>query len=175
MTRVSQKFGAQRRHAERRPHSAITKVVASLAAAVMLGTSPAAAQAPKPAPDGAKIYAATCQACHQATGLGLANQFPPLAGSEWVTGREDRLILIILHGITGEIEVEGEMFNGLMPTWGPQFGDDDVAAVATYVRSAWGNKAAPVSTATVARVRAAHAARKAPWTVVELQRVLRQE
>jgi len=150
-------------------------VVASFAAAVMLGTSPAAAQAPKPAPDGAKIYAATCQACHQATGLGLANQFPPLAGSEWVTGREDRLILIILHGITGEIEVEGEMFNGLMPTWGPQFGDDDVAAVATYVRSAWGNKAAPVSTATVARVRAAHAARKAPWTVVELQRVLRQE
>lgn len=123
-------------------------------------------------PDGAKIYAATCQACHQANGLGLGTQFPPLVGSEWVTGREDRLILIILHGITGEIEVEGESFNGLMPTWGPTFGDADVAAVATYVRNAWGNKGAPVSVATVARLRGAFASRTTPWTVAELQRAL---
>jgi mono/diheme cytochrome c family protein len=123
-------------------------------------------------PDGAKIYAVTCQACHQANGLGLGTQFPPLVGSEWVTGREDRLVLIILHGITGEIEVEGEAFNGLMPTWGPTFGDADVAAVATYVRSAWGNKAAPVSVATVTRLRAAYASRTTPWTVAELQRAL---
>lgn len=123
-------------------------------------------------PDGAKIYAATCQACHQANGLGLGTQFPPLVGSEWVTGRDDRLILIILHGITGEIEVEGETFTGLMPTWGPTFGDADVAAVATYVRGAWGNKAAPVSVATVARTRAAFATRTTPWTAAELQRAL---
>jgi len=140
--------------------------------ALMLLAATARAQSAKPAPDGAKIYAATCQACHQVTGLGLANQFPPLAGSEWVTGREDRLILIIVHGITGEIEVEGETFNGLMPTWGPSFGDDDVAAVATYVRRAWGNKASPVSAATVTRVRSAFAARKAPWTAAELQQAL---
>lgn len=144
----------------------------TVGAVLLAMAATAGAQGTKPAPDGAKIYAATCQACHQANGLGLANQFPPLAGSEWVTGREDRLILIILHGITGEIEVEGEVFNGLMPTWGPSFGDDDVAAVATYVRSTWGNKAAPISVATVARVRAAHAARKTPWTAPDLQRAL---
>jgi mono/diheme cytochrome c family protein len=150
----------------------MTHMTAMMGALLLVMAAPARAQGTKPAPDGAKIYAATCQACHQANGLGLPNQFPPLAGSEWVTGREDRLILIILHGITGEIEVEGEVFNGLMPTWGPSFGDDDVAAVATYVRSAWGNKAAPISTATVARVRAAHTTRKTPWTAPELQRAL---
>lgn len=123
-------------------------------------------------PDGARIYAATCQACHQASGLGLAPQFPPLAGSEWVTGSEERLVLIILHGIVGEIEVEGETFNGAMPTWGPTFKDEDLAAVATYVRGAFGNKAPPISVATVARVRAAHAGRKTPWTVAELQKAL---
>jgi mono/diheme cytochrome c family protein len=150
----------------------MTRWTVMMGALLLVMAAPARAQGTKPTPDGAKIYAATCQACHQANGLGLPNQFPPLAGSEWVTGREDRLILIILHGITGEIEVEGEIFNGLMPTWGPSFGDDDVAAVATYVRSQWGNKAAPISAATVTRVRAAHATRKTPWTAPELQRAL---
>lgn len=131
----------------------------------------AEAQGPVARPDGAKIYAATCQACHQASGLGLGSQFPPLVGSEWVLGREDRLVLIILHGVVGEIEVEGEMFNGLMPTWGPNFTDADVAAVATYVRNSWGNKAAAISEATVSRVRASHR-RTTPWTAAELQHAL---
>ncbi len=123
---------------------------------------------PAQPPDGAKIYAATCQACHQASGLGLPNQFPPLVGSEWVTGSEERLLRIILHGVVGEIEVEGEMFNGSMPTWGPTFKDEELAAVATYVRQAWGNKAAPVTTATVTRVRLQYAWRTTPWTAREL-------
>lgn len=118
--------------------------------------------------DGAKLYAATCTACHQAHGLGLPGQFPPLAGSEWVTGSEERLIRIILHGLVGEIEVEGEMFNGAMPTWGPSFKDEELAAVATYVRQSWGNKAAPIATATVTRIRLANAGRTTPWTAKEL-------
>ncbi len=120
--------------------------------------------------DGAALYAATCKACHQASGLGLPGQFPPLAGSEWVTGSEERLVRIILHGILGEIEVEGETFNGAMPTWGPTFKDEDVAAVATYVRTTWGNKASPITTATVTRVRLKYSARTTPWTAAELQR-----
>jgi mono/diheme cytochrome c family protein len=123
--------------------------------------------------DGAKIYAATCTACHQLTGLGIPGQFPPLAGSEWVTGSEERLVRIILHGIVGEIEVEGETFNGAMPTWGPTFKDEELAAVATYVRQSWGNKAAPIATATVTRIRLASASRTKPWTAAELQQALR--
>ncbi|MEQ1690376.1 MAG: cytochrome c [Gemmatimonas sp.] len=118
--------------------------------------------------DGAKLYASTCTACHQAHGLGVPGQFPPLAGSEWVTGSEERLIRIILHGLVGEIEVEGEMFTGAMPTWGPSFKDDELAAVATYVRQSWGNKAAPIATATVTRIRLANAGRTTPWTAKEL-------
>ena len=137
------------------------------AGALLMAANTLSAQQP---PDGAKIYAATCQACHQASGLGLPNQFPPLVGSEWVTGSEERLVKIILHGVTGEIEVEGEMFNGLMPTWGPTFKDEELAAVATYVRQAWGNKAAPVTTATVTRVRLQYASRTTPWTARELLR-----
>jgi len=101
----------------------------------------------------------------------VPNQFPPLVGSEWVVGNEERLVRIILHGVTGEIEVEGETFNGAMPTWGAMFKDDEVAAVASYVRRSWGNKAPPILTATVTRVRAQHASRTTPWTVAELFRL----
>jgi mono/diheme cytochrome c family protein len=134
-------------------------------AAALLAAGALSAQQP---PDGAKIYAATCQACHQVTGLGLPNQFPPLAGSEWVTGSEERLLRIVLHGVVGEIEVEGETFNGAMPTWGPTFKDEELAAVASYVRRSWGNNAAPIATATVTRVRLQYASRTTPWTAREL-------
>ncbi len=125
------------------------------------------------AADGAKIYKATCIACHQASGLGVPGQFPPLVGSEWVTGSEERLVRIILHGIVGEIEVEGETFSGAMPTWGPTFKDEELAAVATYVRQSWGNKGAPIAAATVTRIRLATVSRTTPWTAAELQKALR--
>ncbi len=143
-------------------------VAAVVMAFVVPSIAPRAAGAQQP--DGARIYAATCQACHQMTGLGLPSQFPPLVGSEWVLGNEDRLVMIVLHGLVGEIEVKGEAFNGAMPALGRTFTDPEIAAVASYVRRSWGNKAAPISVATVTRVRLAQAARTRPWTVAELQR-----
>ena len=122
---------------------------------------------PQP-PDGKQVYATTCAACHQLDGTGLTDVYPPLAESEWVTGDEDRLIRIVLHGLTGEIEVGGEIFSGLMPAWGPSLDDAQVAAVLTYVRKSWGNAATPVVPATVARVRRATASRTTPWMAKEL-------
>ncbi|MBL0173192.1 MAG: cytochrome c [Gemmatimonadaceae bacterium] len=144
-----------------------------LVSGLCLAVMPAARVLPAQVADGARIYAATCVACHQASGLGLPGQFPPLVGSEWVTGSEERLIRIILHGLVGEIEVEGESFTGAMPTWGPTFKDEELAAVATYVRRSWGNKAAPITTATVTRIRLATASRTTPWTARELEQALR--
>ena len=119
-------------------------------------------------PDGKLVYATTCGACHQADGLGLPDVYPPLAESEWVTGDEDRLIRVVLQGLTGEIEVAGEPFSGAMPAWGPSLDDAQVAAVLTYIRQSWGNAAPAVTSATVARVRRATAARTTPWTAKEL-------
>ena len=119
-------------------------------------------------PDGKQLYATTCAACHQLDGTGLTDVYPPLAESEWVTGSEERLIKVVLHGVTGEIEVGGEIFSGLMPAWGPSLDDAQIAAVLTYVRKSWGNSASPVAPATVARVRKATAARTSPWTAKDL-------
>ncbi|HKH90966.1 MAG TPA: cytochrome c [Gemmatimonadaceae bacterium] len=121
--------------------------------------------------DGKQVYSTTCAACHQVSGEGTSGVFPPLVGSEWVTGDDAKLARIILHGLTGPIEVAGETYNGMMPPWGGTLKDADIAAVLTYVRSAWGNKAAPVTAARVASIRAATSSRATPWTAAELAAV----
>ena len=125
------------------------------------------ASRPQP-PDGRELYATTCSACHQLDGSGLTDVYPPLAESEWVTGDEERLIKVVLHGLTGEVEVGGEIYSGAMPGWGSTLNDAQVAAVLTYVRKSWGNAAPAVVPATVAKIRSATAARATPWTAKEL-------
>ena len=96
------------------------------------------------AANGKQLFAANCVACHQATGKGLPGVFPPLDGSEWVTGDERTVANILLHGVTGDITVAGNVFKGAMPSF-QQLGDAELAAVASYVRSEWSNKAPPIA------------------------------
>lgn len=143
--------------------------LAALALVAATGAAPAPpAPSTQPGRSGAQVYGAVCAACHQPSGEGNGETYPPLAGSSWVTGDERRLVRVVLHGLTGEIDVEGQTYAGAMPPWGPTLKDEEIAAVATYVRNSWGNKAAAVATATVAQLRAAHKARTAPWTAAEL-------
>ncbi|HYD76821.1 cytochrome c [Ramlibacter sp.] len=104
--------------------------------------------------DGKQVYTANCVACHQATGAGLPNVFPPLDGSEWVTGEPRVLANILLHGVTGELTVKGATYKGAMPSFA-QLGDAELAAVASYVRASWSNKAEPVDAELVAAERKA--------------------
>ena len=129
------------------------------------------AQTPAQGPDGKVVYSTTCAACHQATGEGVEGTYPPLAGSEIVNGDEAKVVRIVLHGLTGPVEVAGETYSGMMPPWGGVLKDPELAAVLTYVRSAWGNKAAPVTVSKVAAIRAATASRTTPWTAAELANV----
>jgi mono/diheme cytochrome c family protein len=133
--------------------------------------------APKPVDPlvlGKKQFNSACVTCHQATGLGLPGTYPPLAGSEWVNGSEERLIRIVLHGLGGEVQVQGKTYNGAMPSFGKVPGsgynwrDDQIAAVLSYVRQEWGNKAPAISTEKVAALRA-QIQRSQPWTAAELQ------
>lgn len=130
--------------------------------------APVAAPAPEVRAAGERIYNQTCMGCHAESGDGNPGVYPPLNGSEWVTGPASRLLNILLHGITGPIMVAGEEYSGLMPGWAAAFKDEELAALATYMRSAWGNVASPVAPAEVAALRAKHAARTAFWTVPEL-------
>ncbi|HTW84192.1 MAG TPA: cytochrome b N-terminal domain-containing protein [Candidatus Sulfotelmatobacter sp.] len=98
---------------------------------------------------GASVYSANCSGCHGATGQGTPGAFPPLANNPVVVGDPTKVIGIVSNGLTGSISVNGASFNGQMPAWKGNLKPDQIAAVITYIRSAWGNKASPVTTAQV--------------------------
>ncbi|MEJ1240256.1 PVC-type heme-binding CxxCH protein [Chryseolinea sp. T2] len=107
---------------------------------------------------GKAIYAREgyCNTCHQPDGKGLsASGFPPLAGTPWVTGSDERLIKIVLNGLQGPIEVNNQQYAGQVPMtpFGGLLNDEEIAAVVTYVRNSFGNNASVVTPDLVKKVR----------------------
>ncbi len=128
--------------------------------AELQGAAPAAAGATV---DGKAVFASHCAACHQATGAGLPGVFPPLAGSEWVVGKDTTVANIVLHGINGTLTVKGTAYNGAMPAFKDQLGDAEIAALLSYIRSQWGNQGDAITPELVAQVRKDSADRTEPF------------
>ena len=114
------------------------------------GSTTTGGTTPAKAGEGASVYSTNCAGCHQPTGTGVAGNFPPLAGSEWVTGDKKKLIGVLLNGLNGKVTVKGQSYNNVMPPWKGTLTNKQIADVATYIRNAWGNKADPVTEAEVA-------------------------
>jgi len=98
----------------------------------------------------------TCINCHQAKGQGIPGVFPPLAGNSHVTkGDGSYVARTILHGRSGKLSVNGQTFDAIMPPIGQQQGlsDAEVAAIASYVRQAWGNQGSKVDAKMVKALR----------------------
>ena len=110
-------------------------------------------------------YATLCAACHQPEGQGLAGLAPPLVFSRWVLGDERVLASIILCGKAQD--------NLVMPTLRAALDDEAIASVLTYIRNSWEHTAGAVTPATVARMRAATAARVEPWNDADLAEFVR--
>lgn len=113
--------------------------------------------------DGGQLYTANCVACHQASGAGVPGVFPPLSASEWVQGKPEVVVQILLHGITGELTVEGTTYNGVMPDFGSKFNDEEIAALVNHLRTSFGNEANTIDADLVKAQREATADRTTPW------------
>jgi mono/diheme cytochrome c family protein len=118
---------------------------------------------------GRALYESTCVQCHFPSGLGQTGQAPPLRSSPWVLGKDVRTARILLHGLRGEVEIDGERWDGEMPS--VSFPDDDIASILTYIRREWGHGAEPVLPATIKGVREATKGRTQPWTLNELEQI----
>ena len=129
-----------------RPTSYIASIVVALAAtiAVAQATHAPTPGAPAEAPhalDPAKAFSDNCAACHQEDGKGIEGAFPALAGDPFVLGDAAKPIGVVLGGRAG------------MPTFKDDLSDEQIAAALTHVRTAWGNKASPITPADVAKER----------------------
>ena len=104
---------------------------------------------------GKAVYETVCGICHGSDGAGKPNQAPPLAGSDWVAKDVTSLARVPLLGLNGSIDVSGKPWNLAMAPMGAGLSDADLAAVLTYIRSAWGNKSSSISETEIKTTRAA--------------------
>lgn len=116
-------------------------------------SEPAGAAAPAWKAQGAQVFGNYCSPCHQLTGQGLPGVFPPLAGSATVKAQDpSEHVRTVLHGLHGKT-IGGVAYPAVMPPFGPQLTDAEVAAVVNHERSSWGNSAPLVQPADVAAAR----------------------
>jgi mono/diheme cytochrome c family protein len=156
---------------------AIVPTVASVSGATTPTTVDLALQPGAPSPP-TSTYHVACAVCHQPEGQGIPFAFPPLAGSDWMTGDPETPIRIVLLGLTGPIDVNGASFNLVMPPPGtalpgstaPPLPLDDakIAEAITYARTNFGNHASAVDAEMVKKVRESLGGRTTPWTAAEL-------
>jgi nitrite reductase (NO-forming) len=102
---------------------------------------------------GEVLFKGTCSVCHQDTGLGLPNVFPPLAKADYLLKDKKRAIGVVVNGLSGPVTVNGATFDSVMPPMS-QLNDDEIANILTYVLNSWGNDGGAVTSAEVAAVRA---------------------
>lgn len=101
---------------------------------------------------GKAVYEANCLSCHQADGSGVPGMHPPLGQGSWAGKDPQELIAIMMKGLNGKIEVNGEIYNDFMPSHA-QLSDEEIADVLTYVRSSFGNNFSAVTPQMVKDVR----------------------
>jgi nitrite reductase (NO-forming) len=122
-------------------------------AATEVAKPPAAKNKAERIEAGKLVFATNCQACHQPTGVGIPNAFPPLAGSDFFNADMKRVVQVVTGGLNGKVTVNGKDFNGVMPAW--HLSDEDIANVLTYVSSSWGNKGEEFTPAFISQNRSA--------------------
>jgi mono/diheme cytochrome c family protein len=120
---------------------------------------------------GKQYYDNVCALCHNNDGTGKPNQAPPFVGSDWAVGNPNQMIRIPLAGLSGSVKVKDQEWNLSMPAMGAAMTDEQLAAVLTYIRQSWGNKASAITADQVKAVRSQVGNRTQPWTAAELNSV----
>ncbi len=100
---------------------------------------------------GKEVYTELCVTCHLVDGKGMEGAFPPLAGSDFLMKNPQKAIHAIKFGLEGEITVNGQTYNNVMPA--PGLNNQEVADVMNYILNSWGNKGKLVSLKSVEAVK----------------------
>jgi mono/diheme cytochrome c family protein len=120
---------------------------------------------------GKVVFAQICSQCHQPSGLGLDGVAPPLVDSEWLLGKDDRVVRIVLNGIHGPIKVGRKTMDLEMPGLGA-LTDEQIASVLTYLRREWGHEGSPIETKAITTIRKQNTSHgEVQWTADELMKL----
>ena len=125
--------------------------------------------------EGKALFKINCQVCHGEDGNGIKGLGAPLNGSDWVQGDKNKLLSIVLYGLTGPVKVAGKTYAppdvaAAMPAMNTndQLGDKEISRIVSYIRNAWNNKASTINEDEVKTVREKYHSREEPFTMKEL-------
>lgn len=119
--------------------------------------------------NGKNLYTQNCASCHGGDAKGLAGVFPPLIDSEWLTENKETPIRILMNGLTGPIEVNGQTYNGSMPSFKARLSAAEMAAILNYIRSLSGDDLSEITQQDVIRVGKTYSERTRPWNTEDLE------
>ena len=119
---------------------------------------------------GEAYFLSRCATCHGADGAGISGLAPELAASPWLHGNTERLVRVLLHGLRGPIEVNGTIWDSVMPGHSgvAEFSDEVASGLLTYLHRSWGHRGRPIEPEFVANIRSATQNRDQPWSAEEL-------
>ncbi len=116
-----------------------------------------------------KTYSQNCASCHGGNAEGVSGVFPPLVNSKWVTGDKSIPVRILLHGLQDEIDVQGQKYQGIMPSFKARLSAAGIVSILNYLRAQNQGEFPEITQDEVIRVQNNHAQRTSPWTASELQ------
>lgn len=129
-------------------------------------------------PKGAALFQSVCATCHGADGNGVTALAPPLNNSNWVMGDKNKLMPIVLYGLTGPVKVGEKLYkapeiNGDMPGIGQndEISDEDIAQVLNFIRNSWNNKGDKITAKDISNTRKKYKGRENSFTMEELNKV----
>jgi len=129
-------------------------------------------------PRGAQIFGSLCQTCHGADGNGVNALAPPLNKSGWVQGDKNKLIPIVLYGLTGPVTVDDHEYkspevSGDMPgiVSNDEYSEKDIADILNYVRNSWNNKSSKITAEDIISIKKKYNNRDKPFTAKELEAI----
>lgn len=102
--------------------------------------------------EGEKYYNQYCLACHMQDGMGVPEMNPPLAKTSWVTGDKERLISVVLNGLSGDVEIDGDIYSNAMGSFAI-LSDNEIALILSYIRQSFGNNADAITEQEVEQIR----------------------
>ncbi|NGP90133.1 c-type cytochrome [Aliifodinibius halophilus] len=118
--------------------------------------------------DGQQLFSQNCASCHGGTGEGVGTAFPSVVNSKWITADKTVPIRIVLHGLQGEIEVQGQQYQGVMPSFKARLSAAEITAILNYLRQESDKELPKISQDDVIKVGKKYKDRTEPWAPEDL-------
>lgn len=118
--------------------------------------------------NGNRFYVRDCASCHGENGQGIEKVYPPVINSKWITAEKSIPIRIVLHGVRGEVEVQGKHYDGVMPSFKARLSGAEIAAILNFLRKKSDDNLSKITQQDVLTIDKKYSNRSHPWSPDEL-------